>query len=122
MLAALIALGLFLMAVGFWGLLRPNALQRMVASIGSSLRYTIAVGVRVALGVFLLQVAPEARWPEATRVLGYFTLAAAAVLLVMGPARLERFVAWWARRPAGVIRLAACFALGVGLLVVVDAL
>ena len=122
MLGVLIGFGVLLVAVGYAGLLRPNSLQRWVASMGAIARYILAVGVRVAIGVFLVQAAPETRWPEATRALGYITLGAAGILLVMGPTRLGRFVTWWSTRPAGSVRLASCIALAIGVVLIVDAL
>lgn len=122
MLSALIGLGVLLMAVGFAGLVRPNAIQRWVASMNPMPRYALAVGLRVALGALLIAVAPEARWPGPTRVFGYIALAAAAVLLFLGPAKLSDLVSWWSTKPAGVVRLASSAGLAVGVLAIVDAL
>ena len=122
MLAALIGCGVFLIAVGVWGAVQPNALQRWVAGLHPTHRYALAVGIRLALGVFLLAVAPEARWPGPTRIFGWIALAAAALLLVMGPTRLDRAVQWWASRPSTALRIASGVAMLLGAALVVDAL
>ena len=122
MLAALVGLGVLLAAIGVWGLFQPGALQRWVAEMEPMPRYALAVGIRLGLGLFLLAVAPEARWPVPTRILGIITLAAAVGLLIAGPTRLDRIVAWWSTRPATSARVASGFALLFGVLLVVDAL
>lgn len=122
MLVGLIVCGAVLLAVGFFGLLRPSALQRWVATMAPGKRYVLAVGVRIALGVFLLAVAPEARWPGPTRVLGYIAVLAAVAVGAMGPNRLDRVVQWWSTRPSSALRVTSCVALGLGVLAVIDAL
>ena len=67
MLIALAAVGSLLVAVGLFGMIRPGALQRWVATMDPNIRYGFAVGVRVVLGLLLVAAAPEARWPVAIR-------------------------------------------------------
>lgn len=122
MLGALIGFGFLLMGLAFAGLVRPNAVQRWVAAMNPMGRYAVAVGVRVGVGLFLLAVAPEARWPVPTRVFGFVALAAALGVLVMGPTKLGHLVRWWAEKPAATVRFACSVALAVGLLLVIDAL
>lgn len=122
MLGALIACGILLIVVGLFGVVRPRVLQRWVVGMESRRRYALAVAIRLALGVFLLAVAPEARWAGATRVLGYVVLAAALVVLLMGPRRLDAAVQWWTTKPLVALRFAAVAALAFGALMVMDAL
>ena len=122
MLGGLIVLGVLMIAVGLAGLARPNAVQRWVASMDAMPRYALAVGVRLAMAAFLIAVAPEARWPSPTRVLGYVVLVAALGVLLVGPARLGALVEWWSTKPSTALRVASATAVALGALLIVDAL
>lgn len=117
---ALIAMGfgLLIAVLGAAGLLQPGRLQRWVAEWPAGPRYVVAVSLRLVLGVALLLAAEASRYPTGVRVLGWITLAAAAVLALMGPKRLDRLVPLWTRRPAGEIRAWSGLALMIGLFLI----
>ena len=119
MLVALAAVGALLIVVGLFGLIRPGALQKWVKEMNPTLRYVVAVGVRVGLGLLIVYAAPETRWPIQMRLLGYFVLAVALALMIAGPRRLGHIVDWWSGRSAAPIRIGSLAAIAFGALFIV---
>jgi len=108
-------LGACVVGAGGYGLVRPEGLIGVVkAAWKTPAALPFAVGLRVALGIALLVAAPECRYPLAMQVIGVISLLAAAAGLVMGRARLDAFVDWWARRPPGFVRAWAVVAIAFG--------
>lgn len=106
MWAVVALLGLVVVGVGLLGLVRPASLIGLASSLWQSRSglYT-AVGLRVVLGIALLETAASSAFPSTLRVLGVLSLAAAVAIPVMGLERLRRFVDWWVARPVGFIRV-----------------
>ena len=48
------------------------------------------------------------------RILAVIAVVAAVMILVMGQARLDRFVDWWLARPDAVMRVSCLFAAAFG--------
>ncbi len=106
--------GVVIVVLGAFGLAWPGRLQGWITGWNPGVRYAIAVGLRVMLGAALLASAGASRFPAAMRALGAVALAAAVVLALMGPSRLESLVQWWAKRSFTVIRVWCALALGFG--------
>lgn len=74
-----------------------------------------AVVIRVALGIALIAYAPYSRFPVIFEIVGWISLIAAIVAVLLGRDRLRKFVVWWLERftPWG-IRLWLVIALAFG--------
>lgn len=76
-------------------LIRPatifGAFKRYANSIGLHL---FAIIVRIALGVALLTGASDSRFPVVLQVLGWLSISAALVLVVIGRVRFQNLIKW----------------------------
>ena len=96
-----IAVGL----VGSIGVVRPTGLVRFVETMWQSpTGFRLAIALRLALGVVIIVAAPDCRFPQVIRILGIFSLVAAAATAALGHERLRSFVQWWVGRPSGFVR------------------
>lgn len=118
MAAIVMAFGALIAVLGAAGVLAPGRLQRWIAAWPQIPRYAVAVGIRLVLGIALLSAAEVSRYPVGLRVLGWITLAAAVVLAILGPTRLDRLVRWWTERADSEIRAWSAVAVGLGLFLV----
>jgi len=115
--------GVAVAGVGLLGLLRPDQLLRLVRLPWNSPRgLYFAIGLRIVLGFALIAAAAESRFPEAFRILGILSLIGAALIPLLGFARMLRFIEWWVARPTGFIRGWSGVAVGFGLFLVYGAL
>lgn len=110
-------LGILIAVIGVAGLARPQSIVNLIQHWHSSARFWIALLVRAVLGVVLLAVAPECRWPAFVQVIGALSILAAAGLLVMGRARLDSLIAWWLDR-SDLVRLAALLTVIFGIVLI----
>ena len=89
-----------------WGMYSPESLIRMVTrAMDQRYGMYVAVIVRLVLGVSLIVVAPESRFPLAFLVLGWFTIVAAVGLVAIGQQRVRGIIAWTGRFSASIFRL-----------------
>ncbi|MBL4888461.1 MAG: hypothetical protein JKX97_00395 [Candidatus Lindowbacteria bacterium] len=56
--------------------------------------YILAIGLRLLFGVVLVFAAESSKFPVILSVIGYITLLAAAILVVMGHTRFKSLMAW----------------------------
>ena len=103
-------LGVLVVILGGVGLVSPARFRGMFSAISPQARYAMAVGIRLAMGALLWWLADDLRHPTVMRVLAIIAVVAAVVILLMGRARLDRFVDWWLERPDSVIRMSTLFA------------
>ena len=116
-----IVIAVGLAAIGFAGigLVRPPRLLGVVRDLWLKPgALYLAVAIRVALGVALIMVAPTSRFPDVFYVLGLVILTAAIIGLVLGTARLGRFIEWWLARPEPFIRTWSALAIGFGVFLI----
>ncbi len=66
-------------------------LRRKLESLGL---HILAVVVRILLGVALIICAAESKYPTAILILGWISIAAAAVLGIMGHTNFKRLMSW----------------------------
>ncbi len=91
--------------VGSIGVVRPTGLVRFVETMWRSpTGFRLAIALRLVLGVVLIVAAPDCRFPQVIRILGIFSLVAAAATAALGHERLRSFVQWWVGRPLGFVR------------------
>ena len=110
-------LGVLITVIGLAGLVRPQSLINLIQHWQSPVRFRIAIIARAVLGVVLLAIAAECRWPTFVQIIGVISILAAVGLLVMGRARLDSLITWWLGR-SDLIRLSALLAVVFGVLLV----
>jgi len=115
LLILIAAIGGFLCCACIVGFVVPTLLTRLVPwflQLRGAL--AIAVAVRLAIGVVLIVAAPDTRYPLAFQILGGLMLLAAAVLPLLGIARISRLVNWVAGWPPLAMRAWLCLGFGFG--------
>jgi hypothetical protein len=116
-LAVIVSLaGLAVAAIGLLGVAAPAELTNRLARWRVLTRLPMTLGLRVGFGILFLVAAPHCRLPDLVRIVGILELAGAAVLLVAGSGRLDRFVAWWLERSPAFVRCWCSAALALGIL------
>ena len=104
---------------GMVGMVDPKKLVGWVQSAWQAPRgFYLTIFIRLTFGALLLSAASESRFPQALRILGMHSLAAAVLIPIIGFARLKRFVDWWAERPTGWVRIWSLGAVGFGVFLV----
>ena len=99
----LIALiGVAIAGLGILGFVRPGALLGFVESVlKSPTGLYWAIGIRAVSGLLLLATAAESRFPQVFRVLGVLALVAAAIVPLLGFARVRRLLRVWSLLTVG---------------------
>ncbi len=89
-----------------YGLIFPKRMVSWVDRIWNK-QFTLylAVLVRVLLGLLFIFVAPETKFPTTFLVLGYFMLAAAVIIGILGRQKIGLLLAWFKALPERCIRL-----------------
>jgi len=109
-------LGISLCAFGAWGFFAPQDLLHTVKGVmDAKWGIYFAVLIRLLLGIALLIAAPTSRFPLVLLIVAWIAIVAAVSVVLMGRARLRKFVDWWlARFSPSVIRIWLLFALAFG--------
>jgi len=66
-------------------------LRRRLKSVGL---HVLAVVVRIIIGVALIMVATESKYPTAIFIIGWISIVAASVLGIMGRTNFTRLMSW----------------------------
>ena len=108
--------GISLCGIGVWGFLKPQKLMQWVKdTMAADWGFWFAIIVRVFLGVALLIVAPESRYPTGFLIIGWIAVAAAIAVVLMGRERLRRLVQWFLDKfSPPLVRVWLLFALAFG--------
>ena len=115
LLVAVPAVGSLIVLLGVIGLLVPSTLIGFVERAwSSSAGFLTSIVVRVTLGIVLLLVASNTRFPWAMAALGIISLAGAVAMPVIGPARMRKVVHQWTKWPTWSVRLSLLLAIGFG--------
>lgn len=109
------AFALMIAALSVWGLIRPDALVRLVRSVTGAYFMPLAVGVRLALAALLWLTAASARHPLAFQVVAIIALVAAFVIVFLGKARLMKIIDWWAESAPALQRMWLLLGTGFGI-------
>ena len=101
----LVILACVLRALAIWAGWNPKGLMTWLGAFWEERgRISVVVGIRVAIGLYLLAVAEATAAPRLVAGLGAFFLVAAVAVVAMGSARVDRWVEYWTRRSEGAIR------------------
>jgi hypothetical protein len=91
--------------LSIWAMAAPWQLRKLVrATTESTLGYYLAVGVRLLLGIALIQVAPGSGFPLVFAIIGWLSIVAAIGLLLAGRNLQRKVVAWFDRWSDSAIR------------------
>ncbi len=111
----MLAIGVLIIGVGSFGVLMPVTLRRLLAARMEQRMLPSLLIARLLVGATLVVAAGETRFPGAVRVMGGVIVAAAAMIPVIGLARIaamrERISTGL---PVGIVRVGALFLIGVG--------
>ncbi len=110
--------GVGVAAIGVLGVAAPARLTALLARWRVLTRLPVTLGLRILTGILFLAAALDCRLPELVRLIGVLELLGAALLLVLGAQRLDRFVTWWLERPPSFVRKWCVAASAFGLLIV----
>lgn len=114
-----IAIGVIASGFGLMGVLRPSRLQSIVAAVWRAPWGPYTVGsLRVAVGVILLVVAPESRFPTALGVIAVLAIIGGLAVPAIGRERARRFVDWWRGQHDTFVRAWAVAAAAFGAFIV----
>jgi len=106
--------GLYILAVGVFGVLMPSSLVWIAQHFYTSGAFYVIGTVRVAIGCVLISVASVSRAPRTLRLLGYLIVVAGLMAVLTGLVAIEQaraMIEWWLQLGSGVVRLT-----GIGLL------
>ena len=109
------AVGLLIVLIGLFGLIAPSGLLGFAQRVaGSTAGFLTSILIRAALGVVFLVAASSTRFPTAITVVGVISLLAAVGLVLIGHARMQRFMDRWATWPIWFVRVSLVFVVGFG--------
>jgi hypothetical protein len=105
MVYAVQAFAAFMCLFGLAALIKPGIIFDFVGKYADSKGlFGAAIGIRLVLGVLLLQVAAQSKHPGVILVLGWFVLLAAIGIALTGPTNFKELLHWvlgfnrhWAR-------------------------
>ena len=111
--------GLLLTLAGAACVAFPAAVVSLISRLaGKWWLLPVGASIRVGLGGILVLAAEGSRHPSVVAGLGLFLIAAGVLVLVLGRARIERWIVWWTTRPLWVVRLSSGATLVFGLVLI----
>jgi hypothetical protein len=90
--------------LGLYGLARPHGLAAFASLWRTWTALWLAVGLRLAFGIALWNVAPISQAPMVLRVIGLLSMGAAIVLPMLGIERLRTLLDGWTRQSTAFLR------------------
>jgi hypothetical protein len=112
------AVGVIAAVFGAVGVLSPGTMRLIEEAFRTPAAIYAAAAIRLAVGALLLWVAPACRpgkrWVGLlVRGIGVLAILAAIVMVALGPAQVQEFIAWSSNQPT-FLRGASLFVLFVG--------
>lgn len=102
---------------GTIGVVLPSWLAALTVAFHGPLGLAVAAGLRLLLGAALFDAAPRSRAPLAFRALGALTFAIGLLTPLIGVARFDALLDWWATLDPWIARTwSACAAVVGGLI------
>ena len=114
-----VLLGVVFVGSGLWGLVRPTAgIELARRTLARDHGLPLVVLVRVVIGLLLLFSAEQTRLPGLIFALGALSLAAAALLPLLGKDEITPWIDWWAELPTPILRTWLALSLAFGLVLI----
>ena len=110
-----LAFGVLVCALSAWGMYAPDRLWKLVnGAMEKDWGIQVAVIARLLLGAALIVSAPDSLFPLTFEILGWFAIAAAVIILLLGRERLRNFISWFEHFSHAAIRLWLLFGIAFG--------
>jgi hypothetical protein len=106
--------GVGVAGIGLLGVAAPSQLAGLLARWRVLTGLPVTLALRLGFGTLFVLAAPSCRFPGFVRLIGVLELVGAMALVVLGAARLQRFVEWWLVRPPSFVRVWCLVALAFG--------
>jgi asparagine N-glycosylation enzyme membrane subunit Stt3 len=100
--------------LGGIGVVAPSALLSVAEFFLTRPGLWLAAALRIVLGIALILVAPNSRFPRVLRVIGVLTVVAGIATPLIGLERARAIVEWETARGPTAMRIPAMFALALG--------
>jgi hypothetical protein len=107
-------LGSLTALAGAVGFVAPGVLAAVVSALHGPLGLTLATVLRLTLGAALFLAAPASRAPLVFRALGAVTFGIGLLTPLIGVARFDTILDWWATLDPPVARMWSACALAIG--------
>jgi hypothetical protein len=108
--------GVGVAGIALLGVATPSQLANLLARWRVLTALPVTLALRLGFGTLFVLAAPSCRFPGFVRLIGVLELIGALALVVLGAARLQRFVEWWLARPPSFVRYWCLAALAFGVL------
>ena len=106
-----ILFGLFIVVIAGFMALNPKRFTDIMLQFSDSVwMHTGAVAVRIILGIVLILVADQSRFPMALHIIGWIAIIAGVMIALIPHARFTRLIHWVLKKFARYMRIAAIFA------------
>ena len=112
--AVVSVVGAVILGIGFFVLVAPNELRKVMRLLLIRRWLPLASALRIVVGALFVMAARDTRAPVFILVVGVVLILAGITLPALGAQRTERFAVWWVGRPNAVIRLWALAAMVFG--------
>jgi hypothetical protein len=97
--------GIAVSVFSVWAIFVPERLRKLISAITDrALGYYVAAAVRLLLGITLIIAAPDSRFPVIFEIIGWLTIVAAVILLLIGQEQQRKLAVWFDRFPEMAIR------------------
>jgi len=107
--------GLIIVLIGVLGLIMPSALVGLAErTAGSHAGFLFSIALRAVLGIVFVFAASSTRFPRAIGAIGFLSIGVAVGLVLIGHARMQRFVQRWTEWPAWFVRVSLLAVVGFG--------
>ena len=114
MVLVALLVGLFIVAMGMFGVAAPHGLLTAIRFVLTPLGLYLVAALRVVFGVILVLVAPSSRAPRVLRPLGLVMLVAGLTIPFFGVDRARAMLDWWSARGPAFMRVWAGLAVALG--------
>ena len=111
----IILFGIVIAGSGLVLTFRPSFVTGFIDKyLGNPWLYAFAIAVRLVVGLLLVQLAAQSRFPLVITILGWVMIAAAVFLAALGLKRFTRFIRWIIDKVKPWVRAGGLFALVFG--------